>query len=89
MTLAARRKRDAGAFKRRTAERPQDEPTIDVIDATAIDEPANTDEALALHTLYAEPGDKLIIHATDCPTRRDGAWACRCTPIAMTVGATA
>jgi hypothetical protein len=90
VTLAARRKRDAGAFRSRST-RPIEEPAtaLTVIDATTIDEPANSDEALAQAVEYAQPGDVITLHDAGCPTTRDKAWRCRCKPIALEVGAKA
>lgn len=92
MTLAARRKRDAAGFRRVLDAYPDDPtptPEIAVIDATVIDEPQNSDEALAQAVEYAQPGDRVAIHAVDCPTRRDSAWGCKCEPVTAEVGAEA
>lgn len=90
MTLAARRKRDASAFKRRTALPPEpDESALQVIDATQIDEPANAEEALALHALYAEAGDRLTVHEPMCRLNLDVCEDCTCSPRTLHVGATA
>lgn len=88
MTLAARRRRDAAEFRMRPDSADAGEP-LTVIDATVIDEPTNADEALALFSLYAEPGDTITIHDASCPTTRDSAWRCRCTPVTTIVGARA
>lgn len=85
MSLAARRRLDAARFKRTAEESAPDR----VIDATAIDEPSNSDEALALYALYAEPGDTLTLHSEWCRTHLDAAEQCTCTPVALVVGATA
>lgn len=84
MTLAARRKRDAAAFRGQ----PEPEP-LPVLDATTIDVPANADEALAIHARYAEPGDTLTVHSPMCRLNLDVCEDCTCTPLALLVGAEA
>lgn len=88
MTLAARRKRDAARFKSRDP-RPEDEPVLAVIDATTIDEPTNSDEALALFALYATEDDTLTLHSEWCATNLSVENACSCTPVALAIGAKA
>ena len=76
---AAARRRDAAAFKRpRTSE---------VIDATAIDDPANADEMLAWCMAYAHDGDVVTIHTEFCRTHLGCLEVCTCTPIGLVVGA--
>lgn len=84
MTLAARRRRDAAAFRGTPAAEP-----LPVLDATVIDEPANADEALAVHARYAEPGDTLTVHSPMCRLNLDVCEDCTCTPLALRVGAKA
>jgi hypothetical protein len=62
---------------------------IAFIDARAIHEPTTADEVLALYVYYSEPGDTVTIHEPHCPTTRDSAWRCRCTPQTLTIGARA
>lgn len=87
MSLADRRRRDAEAFKRAVVAAVQG--PFRVLDATQIDEPSNSDEALAQAVEYAQPGDRITVHAADCPTTRDSAWRCRCEPVVVEVGAEA
>lgn len=84
MSLAARRKLDAAAFKRADTE-----PEVEVIDATAIDEPKNSDEALALFALYAVEGDVISLHSDMCLTHLSADNACSCSPVELRVGASA
>jgi hypothetical protein len=84
MTLAARRRRDAAAFRGLVAHEP-----LPVVDATAITEPTNADEALAVHARYAEAGDTLTVHSAWCRLNLDVCEDCTCTPLALRVGAEA
>lgn len=77
MSVAARR-RDAAAFKVPRAS--------EVIDATAIDDPANADEMLAWCLNYAHDGDVVTIHTEMCRTHLGCLEVCTCTPVAITVG---
>lgn len=66
-----------------------DEPVgepLEVIDATTIDEPTNSDEALALFALYAEPGDTLTLCSPWCLRNLSTQNACTCSPVAIVVG---
>lgn len=83
MSLAARRKRDAAAFKRAADDAPE------VIDATQIREPRNCDEALALFALYATEGDVISLHGDMCLTHLSADNACSCTPVELRIGARA
>lgn len=82
MTLAARRRRDAAAFRGT----PEPEP-LTVIDATTISDPQNADEALAVFSLYAEPGDTLTLCSDWC--RSNLGEPCSCSPTRLVVGAEA
>ena len=75
MSLAARRRRDAAAFR--------------TIDARKIRDPRDSDEALAQCVLYAIPGDVISLHEVECATRQDANAGCSCTPITLTLGAKA
>jgi hypothetical protein len=83
--MSARRRKEAAAFKRPAS----DEPAFDVLDATKIDEPRNSDETLALFALYAEPGDTLTLCSEWCRSHLSVDEPCTCTPVALVVGARA
>jgi hypothetical protein len=88
VTLAARRRRDAAEFRMRPDSADAGEP-LTIIDATVIDEPTNADEALALFSLYAEPGDTITICSDWCLRNLSASNECSCKPIAIVVGAKA
>lgn len=88
--MAARRRADAAAFRRpRTAEPGTGEPPFVVLDATQIDEPANSDEALAVFALYVTPGDRISLHSRMCRTHLGIDENCTCTPVELLIGAVA
>lgn len=84
--MAARRRRDAEQF--RTLRTPG-EPPFAVLDATAIDEPSNSDEALAVFALYVTPGDRISLHSRMCRTHLGIDENCTCTPVELLIGAVA
>lgn len=86
MSLSARRRVDAAAFRRATITTPARSP---VIDATLIDDPANADEMLAWCLNYAHEGDIVTIHSEMCRTHLGCLEPCTCTPVAIVVGARA
>ena len=84
---AARRRAEALAFKRSlydAVEKP-----FPVLDATQIDTPSNSDEALALFALYVTEGDRISLHSEFCRTHISADNECSCTPTELLVGARA
>ncbi len=60
-----------------------------VIDASAIDEPQNADEMLALHVMYAIDGERIDRHSRWCRTSLSASHECDCVPETLTIGAKA
>lgn len=82
--MAARRKLDAEQFKV-----PAREPPFAVLDATAISEPSNSDEALAVFALYVTEGDRISLHSEFCRTHLGIDENCTCAPVELLIGARA
>ena len=58
-----------------------------IIDACAIREPTNADEALAYTMRLVEPGDVVWFHGDWCRTQLHVCEPCTCTPRTMRIGA--
>lgn len=60
-----------------------------MIDARRLRTPTNADEALAMFVSYSTPGDVISMHTDWCRLQLSDEADCTCTPVTMTMGATA